>query len=203
MWVLGQPGTGKSRALGKWITSDIDSGYGVGFIDPHEDTYDLVLKRTAILSQDDFSIAERVVIIDPFDKNWAVGFNPLQLFKNSTPERIAKFFTDVTMKIWKIDSSQAPRMSWLMAHTFLALAELGLTLVELPKFLRDGEWRNKVLEHIQNDEVRDYFLEEFPTNERLRQEWTQSTLNKMGQFVMDPALKLILGLVKVPSTSAK
>ena len=193
LWVLGQPGTGKSRGLAKWMTSDIESGYGVGFIDPHEDTYELVLKNTAILSQHDYSVAERLVVIDPLDKNWAVGFNPLQLFENSTPERIAKFFTDVTTKIWKIDSSQAPRMSWLMAHTFLALAELGLTLVELPKFLRDSEWRNKVLEHVQNEEVKDYFLEEFPTNERLRQEWTQSTLNKMGQFVMDPAIRLILG----------
>jgi hypothetical protein len=193
LWVLGQPGTGKSRALAKWITSDIESGYGIGFIDPHEDTYDLVLKKTAILYQHDSSLAERVVVIDPLNKDWAVGFNPLQLFANSTPERIAKFFTDVTMKIWKIDSSQAPRMSWLMAHTFLALAELGLTLVELPKFLRDGDWRNKVIRQLQNDEVQEYFLNEFPTNERLRQEWTQSTLNKMGQFVMDPAIKLILG----------
>ena len=193
LWVIGQPGTGKSRGLAKWMVSDIECGYGVGFIDPHEDTYDLVLKKTALLSQNDPSLAERVVIIDPLDDDWAVGFNPLQLFENSTPERIAKFFTDVTMKIWKIDSSQAPRMSWLIAHTFLALAELGLTLAELPKFLRDGEWRNKVLKNIQNDEVKEYFLEEFPTNERLRQEWTQSTLNKMGQFVMDPAIKLILG----------
>ena len=132
--MLGQPGTGKSRGLAKWMISDIESGKGVGFIDPHEDTYDLVLKATAILSRDDPSLAERVVIIDPLNVDWAVGFNPLQLFENSTPERIAKFFTDVIMKIWKIHSSQAPRMSWLMAHTFLALAELGLTLVELPNF---------------------------------------------------------------------
>lgn len=193
LWTLGQPGVGKSRALASWVMADINAGRGVGFIDPHEDTFYYILKQTSADSQKYPNLAERVVIINPLDETWAPGFNPLQLFESSTPERIAGFFSDVALKIWKLDSSQAPRMSWLMAHTFLALAELGLTLVELPVFLRDSEWRNRVVERLDNVEVRDYFLKEYPTNERLRQEWMQSTINKIGQFVMDPAIRLILG----------
>lgn len=193
IWTVGQPGTGKSRAIASWVMEDIKNGRGVAVFDPHQDLYRHIARAAALLAERDDELARKVVLVDPMDDTWAVGVNPLQVFAGMSAERLAVFFTDVAFKIWKIEPSDAPRMNWLMIHTFAALAELGLTLVELPLFLRDHEWRGRVMERIQNPEVKDYFLKEFPTSERLRQEWTQSTLNKMGQFVMDPDIRLILG----------
>ncbi len=193
IWTVGQPGTGKSRAIASWVMNDIRNGRGVAVFDPHQDLFRHIARASALLAEQDYELASKVVLVDPLDDTWAVGFNPLQVFAGMSAERLAVFFTDVAFKIWRIEPSDAPRMNWLMVHTFAALAELGLTLVELPLFLRDHEWRGRVMARIQNPEVKDYFLKEFPTSERLRQEWTQSTLNKMGQFVMDPDIKLILG----------
>jgi putative protein kinase ArgK-like GTPase of G3E family len=36
-YVIGQPGTGKSRALEAWALQDMLAGHGVGVIDPHGD----------------------------------------------------------------------------------------------------------------------------------------------------------------------
>ncbi len=36
-YVVGQPGTGKSRAIESWVMQDIDAGEGVCVIDPHGD----------------------------------------------------------------------------------------------------------------------------------------------------------------------
>jgi hypothetical protein len=193
MWVIGQPETGKSRALEAWATYDMKVGNGICVIDPHSDLFDHLVKRAALVAQGDTSLADRVVIINPLDPKWTVGFNPLQMFSEMPSERLAWILADVAAKIWKIDTSVATRMVWLMVHTFLALSELGLTLVELPYFLRNHQWRNEVVRHLRNEEVREYFLLEFPKDRRLRVEWTQSTLNKMGAFVMDPDIRLIVG----------
>ena len=37
LWVIGQPGTGKSRAIESWVMTDIKAGRGVGVFDPHSD----------------------------------------------------------------------------------------------------------------------------------------------------------------------
>ena len=193
LWVIGQPGTGKSRAIESWVMTDIKAGRGVGVFDPHSDLFNHLLLRTATLAQDDPALEERVVVLNPLDPTWTVGFNPLQLFAGATPERVSWFLTDVVVKIWHIDSSIATRMIWLLAHTFLALAELGLTLVELPTFLRDADWRNQVVQRLTNTEVKHYFQNEFPRDPRRQTEWMQSTLNKMGAFVLDPDIRYIVG----------
>lgn len=194
VWVVGLPGSGKTFALISWSLADLEAGRGFGFLDPHEDAFDLLLRHTAARAEVDRELAEKVVVIDPFSPEWAVGINPLELLDGLPPERIAWFFTGMVIKILKIDASIATRMVWLMVHTCLALAELGLTLHELPMFLRNHEWRETVIRaHVETPEVRDYFLREFPQNERLRTEWMQSTLNKMAKFVMDPDLQLIVG----------
>ena len=192
-WVLGQQGTGKSMGLATWALADIKAGQGMSLFDPHQDLYRLLLKHTALLADDNPVLAERVVLIDPHHPVWVPGINPLQNRGDFDPVDVAVFFKEIVMKIWGLDSTQAPRMSWLLVNTLTALVELGLTIVELPVFLRDHEWRNRVVVHLENTDIRDYFLREFPTNERLRQEWMQSTLNKLGQFVLNKDIKLLLG----------
>ena len=46
-YVVGQSGTGKSRALESWIMQDILAGHGVGVIDPHGDLFRNLLYRLA------------------------------------------------------------------------------------------------------------------------------------------------------------
>src|SRR5512135_782692 len=77
-YVIGQPGTGKSRGFESWFIQDVLNGRGVGVIDPAGDLYQHLLFKLSQLSVKRTDIAERVVLIDPSYPVWTVGFNPLE-----------------------------------------------------------------------------------------------------------------------------
>ena len=83
-YVIGQPGTGKSRALESWVMQDIASGQGVGVIDPHGDLFQNLLVRLSSKPE----VWERVVILDPCDPKWTVSFNPLEAVAGFSQERL-------------------------------------------------------------------------------------------------------------------
>ena len=99
-YVVGQPGTGKSRALESWVMPDVAAGRGAGVIDPHGDLFRNLLARLSTKRE----VWDRVVILDPCNQKWTVGFNPLEAIDGFSQERLAAFLTDVMVKIWKLPS---------------------------------------------------------------------------------------------------
>lgn len=182
VYVIGQPGTGKSRLLESWIMQDIHSGKGLCLIDPHGDLYQHVLARIAQMP----SIWNRVVVIDPINPHWAVQLNPLYVPDGTSPERIAWFLSDIILKIWKLERNEAPRMTWLMVNTFCALADLQLPITATSRFLLDGEYRAQKVEELRNESAKSYFLREYPKQESVIREWVSPLLNKLGSFLQDP-----------------
>jgi len=191
-YVIGQPGTGKSRALESWVMQDILSGFGVGVIDPAGDLYQNLLFRISALASRQPELAERIVLIDPSDPTWTVGFNPLEPIRNVSRERLAWFLTDVIVKIWKVDATTAPRMLRLLTFTFLVLSEFGLSLLDLPRFLCDQEWRGDLVGRTSNYEAAQYFHFEFPRSEAAIHQWVTPVLNKIGPLIFDPDVRLML-----------
>jgi len=187
-YVIGQPGTGKSRALEAWAMQDIIAGKGVAVIDPHGDLFRHLVVYLAAMPE----IQERVVILDPCDRKWVVGFNPLEAVRGMPQERLALFLTDVMVKIWKLDPTSAPRMMWLLTNTFLALSGLGLTLLDLPRFLLDGAFRDSLLPRLSHEGARAYFSFEFPKGEAAVHQWVTPALNKIAGLIFDPDIKLML-----------
>src|SRR5512141_2521275 len=89
--VIGQTGMGKSRALESWAMQDILAGHGVAVIDPHGDLYqNLVLRISSLIPQHP-KLLERIILINPSDPTWTVGFNPLEPVQGISPERLAWF----------------------------------------------------------------------------------------------------------------
>ena len=191
-YVIGQPGMGKSRALESWIMQDILAGRGVGVIDPHGDLYRHLVFRLAILLQSRPELAERVILIDPTDPVWTVGFNPLQAGNGMYKERLAWLLTDVIIKIWRLDTATAPRMLRLLTFSFLALSEFQLTLLDLPRFLLDEAWRKSLLSRTRHPEITDYFNLEFPKGASAVHQWAMPVLNKIGPLIFDPEMRLML-----------
>lgn len=189
--VIGQPGTGKSRALESWILQDIAAGRGVGVIDPHGELFDHLLSHLARLCQKKPTLADRIVIINPLDKTWTVGFNPLEALEGYSSERLATFLSDVVIKIWHVDQASSPRMIRLLLHTFLALTELGLGLTDLPEFITNTTWREQLLLKVRHPEVLRYFHHEFPKTSGGMHQWVTPVLNKIGALLFDPDLRVI------------
>jgi len=181
-YVIGQPGSGKSKLLESWILQDLQAGRGLCLLDPHGDLFHNVLAAVAHMP----TLWERLVIINPINPTWAVQLNPLHVPPGTTPERIAHFLTDIILKIWKLEPHLAPRMTWLTANTFCALAELQLPITTTARFLMDPGFRNEWVDKISNTDTRFYFQQEFPTQQQQVREWVSPLLNKLGSFLHDP-----------------
>ncbi len=186
-YVIGQPGTGKSRAFESWIMQDIALGRGVGVIDPHGDLYKNLLARLAVKPD----LWERVILFDPLDPKWVVGFNPLEAGVHIHQERLALYLTDVVTKVWRINTANAPRMVWLLTNSFLALSSLHLSLLELPRFLVDRVFRDALMPRVKQENVRNYFEYEFPKSTAGANQWITPVLNKLGGLLFDLDARLI------------
>jgi len=188
-YVIGQPGTGKSRALESWIRQDITAGHGVGVIDPHGDLFTDLVNYLASKPE----VWDRVIIFDPCSPKWVTPFNPLEAIEGLSSQRLSLFLTDIIVKIWGIDSANAPRMVWLLSNCFLALSDLELTFLDLQKFLLDSTYRESLLPRLRQEQVQAYFQYEFPKNQAAVHQWVTPVLNKIGALIFDPEVRLILG----------
>ena len=184
-YVIGQPGTGKSRLLESWIIQDVLAGNGVCVIDPHGDLFQNLFRRITLFPQ----VWNKVVIIDPCDPTWAVNINPLMTFPGVPVERMAAFLTDILLKIWKTNATEAPRMTWLMINSFISLSELDLTLPDLPAFLLDREFRERLLPGMKNANATFYFQHEYPGTMSSANQWAAPLLNKLGGILFDPDIR--------------
>ena len=71
-YVIGASGTGKSTLLLNLILQDIEHGEGIAVLDPHGDLIDEILGRIPEKRWGD------VVLLDPSDEEYPVGFNVLK-----------------------------------------------------------------------------------------------------------------------------
>ena len=69
--IIGASGTGKSTLLFNLIQQDIENGEGVAVLDPHGDLIDRILGIIPQARIDD------VVLVDPSDAEYSIGFNIL------------------------------------------------------------------------------------------------------------------------------
>src|SRR5688572_12928179 len=70
-YVLGKPRTGKSKLLISMAVQDCAHGHGLLFIDPHADTINELLGWIPQHRWDE------VILLDPTDRTYAFGINPL------------------------------------------------------------------------------------------------------------------------------
>jgi len=192
-YIVGASGTGKSKFLEFLIRQDIKKGNGFGVIDPHGDLIEDV-KGYLALALPREEIEERVVLIDPTDERYTVAFNPLEKIEGVSSAEIAAELVEAFKKIW-IDSWGA-RMEDLLRNTLIALIEAELTLDNLPRFLIDEDFRGNVLERVTHPIAKRYFQRFNSLSPKTREEWMESTLNKVNAFLSDDRIREIFSYQK-------
>ncbi len=185
-YVIGGSGTGKTKFLESLISQDIKNGVGFGVIDPHGDLIEYV-KSCLALSED--NLDERVILIDPTDTENTVCFNPLEKADNIFAAEQAAELVLVFRKIWY--DAWGSRMEDIFRNTLIALIENNLTLAEIPLFLTDEAVRVKLTRNIKNETCRHYFERFNALSKSLKDEWTESTLNKVNAFLSDERIRQI------------
>jgi hypothetical protein len=175
------------------IRQDIKKGNGFGVIDPHGDLIEDVKGYLALVLPRE-EIEERVVLIDPTDERYTVAFNPLEKIEGVSSAEIAAELVEAFKKIW-IDSWGA-RMEDLLRNTLIALIEAELTLDNLSRFLIDEDFRGNVLERVTHPIAKRYFQRFNSLSPKTREEWMESTLNKVNAFLSDDRIREIFSYQK-------
>jgi len=185
-YVIGGTGTGKTKFLESLILQDIRNGVGFGVIDPHGDLVEYVKGRLALFRE---GLGERVVLIDPTDEKNTVCFNPLEKAENVSAAEQAAELVLVFKKIWY--DAWGARMEDLLRNTLIALIENEETLAEVPLLLTDAIVREKLTRNLKNETCRQYFERFNSLSKSVKDEWTESTLNKVNAFLSDERIRQI------------
>lgn len=191
-WVIGQPGMGKSKFIESQVIQDIMQGRSVGLIDIHGDLFQSIVQRVAAMTIKYPQLARRVVIVDPTMPAYTATINPLEALQGQSQSRTALFLTDIIIKIWAINPNESPRLVWLLTNSFLALANLGLSLADFPRWLQDKEWRDTQVPLITHEAVQRYWANEFPRGQKEIQQWIAPATNKLGGLLFDDEVRHVL-----------
>ena len=155
MHVIGASGTGKSTLLFNLIRQDIENGQGVAVLDPHGD---LIKRIMGIIPE---SRIDDVVLVDPSDDEYSVGFNILSA--HSKTEKIL-LASDLVSVFQRWSTSWGDQMNSVLQNAISAFLESSRpgTIVDLLRFLVEPAFRNEFLTSVQDSAIVDYWRRSFP-----------------------------------------
>ncbi len=187
IYMIGKSGVGKSKLLELLVRQDIAYGHGLCFIDPHGDVIEALL---------DFipkSRVQDVVLIDPSDSKYPASFNPLANVHPEFKHQLTQGLIEVMEK--QFGANWTPRLEHVFRFTSLALLDYPeATMKGMVSMLTDRNYRQKVVEYIEDDMVRRFWAIEFADwSEKYDTEAIIPLVNKLAQFLSDPMLRNIFG----------
>ncbi len=153
--LIGASGTGKSTLLLNLIIQDINKGDGVAVLDPHGDLVDAVLQRIPPQRRGD------VVLFDPGDEDYPVGFNILSAHSELEKNLLS---SDLVAVFRRFSTSWGDQMNAVLGNAIIAFleSERGGTLVDLRRFLVEAKFRKEFLSSVRDPEIVYYWAKEFP-----------------------------------------
>ena len=154
MHVIGTSGTGKSTFLFNLIRQDIENGAGVAVLDPHGDLVDRLL---GIIPRER---TEDVVLLDPSDEEYSVGFNILSGHSEHEKNLLS---SDLVSVFQRLSGSWGDQMASVLNNAILAFLESsqGGTLADLRRFLLESGFREEFLKTDRDPDVVYYWRKGF------------------------------------------
>jgi predicted DNA-binding transcriptional regulator AlpA len=154
-YMIGASGTGKSTLLLNLILQDIERGEGIAVLDPHGDLIEEILGRIPEQRHGD------VVLLDPSDEAYPVGFNVLKAHSEVEKNLLG---SDLVAVFQRLSTSWGDQMTSVLGNAVLAFLESseGGSLVDLRRFLVDVGFRVKFLKTVRDPEIVYYWEKSFP-----------------------------------------
>jgi energy-coupling factor transporter ATP-binding protein EcfA2 len=189
-YVIGKTGSGKTTLLRNLIVQHISLGHGVGLIDPHGDLAEELLHYIPPQR------ADHLVYFNPSDLDFPIGLN---LLANVTPDDrhlVASGIVSAFKGIWR--DSWGPRLEYILYNAVSALLDCGnASLLGVNRMLIDERYRAVVVRQVNDPFIRSFWAEEYEGYDpRFQREAIAPVQNKLGQFLLNPVVRNILGQVK-------
>ena len=188
---LGKSGSGKTTLLRNLILQDIAAGRGVCVIDPHGDLAADILEHIPSWRTRD------VIVFDPSDAEYPVGLNPLGRVPPESRPLVASGVVSALKGVWA--DSWGPRLEYILYAAVAAVLDCGAnaTLLSVQRMLSDAPYRAWVVRQARDPMVRAFWEDEFERyDRRFMREAVAPIQNKLGQVLMSPLLRNILGQVR-------
>jgi Helicase HerA, central domain len=190
MYIIGKTGSGKTTLLRNLIVQHIAAGHGVGLIDPHGDLAEELLDCIPPRRADD------LVYFHPGDLEFPIGLN---LLANVAPDErplVASGIVGAFKSIWH--DSWGARLEYILYNAIAALLDCPNTsLLGVNRLLTDSLYRERVVRKVGDPFVRAFWAEEYESYDpHFMREAIAPIQNKIGQFLLNPAVRNILGQVQ-------
>jgi len=152
--IIGATGVGKSTLIANMIIEDMKLGNGCALFDPHGDIVEDILLRIPEHRKED------VIIIDPSDDEYSIGFNLLGVTTDA--EKIV-LSSDLVSSFKRHATAWGDNMSAVLSNainTFLESSRNG-TLIELKRFLLEESFRKEFLTTVNDPSIHYYWNNEY------------------------------------------
>ena len=191
--IIGLSGVGKSYLIENLIRQDIQQGTGFVLFDEHGDLADSVVAYLASRASRNRELADKIVLIEPFDPVASIGFNPLEQASRSSAHAQAQELANVLRVRWETKSF-GPRSEELMRHALYTLSVNNLTLLELPALLTQANFREKLLDRVSDRTVLEYWRDRYGSlSDGMRVVIREPLLTRVSAFLADPQIREIVG----------
>jgi energy-coupling factor transporter ATP-binding protein EcfA2 len=190
VYIIGKTGSGKTTLLLNLIVQHIALGHGVGLIDPHGDLAEEILHHVPPHR------ADHLVYFNPGDLNFPIGLNLLANVLPDDRHLVASGVVGAFKGIWR--DSWGPRLEYILYNAVSALLDCqNATLLGVNRMLTDDGYRASVIRQIKDPFIRSFWTEEYQSYDpRFQREAIAPIQNKLGQFLLNPVVRNILGQVK-------
>jgi hypothetical protein len=190
VYVIGKTGVGKTTLLRNMIIQHMMLGHGVGLIDPHGDLAEELLHHIPPRR------ADHLLYFNPGDLEFPIGLNLLANVAPDDRHLVASGVVSAFKGIWR--DSWGPRLEYILHNAVSALLDCrNETLLGVNRLLTDEGYRAKVIRQIKDPFIRSFWAEEYAGYDpRFQREAIAPIQNKLGQFILNPVIRNILGQVK-------
>jgi len=184
VYIIWKTGVGKSTLLSNMIFSDLEKWRGIALLDPHGDLINTILNILPESRKDD------VVLFDVSNTENPVWFNVFDNNGYSKDLQVSSILSVFKKLYW---NSWWPRLEYIFRNVLLALSDYeNANFLHIIKMLQDKQFRKKVLIHIKDPLIKDFWEKEFSKrSERFAAEAIAPIMNKVGQFVSSPIIRNI------------
>jgi Type IV secretion-system coupling protein DNA-binding domain len=194
LYLLGPTGTGKTSLIKNLVRDDLAAGRGLAVV---ETNGDLIRDLCDLIPPHRIN---DVVLLDPTDPDYAVGFNPLA--GSADPSLVADQLGELFQNIWK--QFWGPRTGQLAHMALLTLArQTDATLLDLPRLFLDPTFRRKLVAELDDPvglEPDWRWFDHLPIREQSAV--IAPLLNKVRQFTARESIRASIGQA-TPATSMR
>lgn len=181
-YIIGKTGVGKTNLLTTLILQDIMHGRAVCVFDVHGDLISTILAHIPFQRNND------LIFLDIPNPSMNYRYNPLKRVSYEKRSLVASGILDTFKKLWK--GAWGVKLEHILRYILLTLLDQEkANFSDIPRIIHDIAFREKCIRKIVNDDIKQFWKYEF---EKYSKSDLIPILNKVGAFVVHPAIKRFL-----------